>query len=148
MTVELVVGYCVLVFLAVVTASIVGYLATRQPTPTRLRSRLEKDLPELQDDFVVAAQKLGKPRGLTWKHCDWEQERLLARDRTTDAVVALVGVTLHLAAPDSAEEITQPASALFYYTAGRWQTLGKTIFQMRPAEVLERLGDQYEPLSS
>ncbi len=58
-----------------------------------------------------------------------------------------MNVELHLE-PDATHEEERTASAVFFFNAGRWQTVGKTLLNLRPNEVLSRCADQYEPLSA
>ena len=54
--------------------------------------RLQRERLELL--FMPAAAASGKPRGLRWVDCSFEDEVLFARDRETREFVALVGVTI------------------------------------------------------
>jgi hypothetical protein len=147
MTVENVITACASLFLSVVGVSIVAWLSMRPPTPARLLARLARDLPDLQGEFFEAGVRSGRPRGVRWKSCEWGTEHVLARDRTSQEIVALVSVALHLEPGPTGEE-ERSASAVFFYNAGRWQTMGKTVLNLRPSEVLSCYGDQYEPLSA
>ena len=40
------------------------------------------------------------------------------------------------------------AAALFHYKDGAWGTGGRALFNMNPADALERLNDQYEPIET
>ena len=40
------------------------------------------------------------------------------------------------------------AAALFHYKDGSWGTGGRALFNMNPADALERLNDQYEPIEA
>ncbi len=153
MTAEQVIGLCVVMLLALVAASVVGYISMRKPTPVELLARLEKDLPELQAEFFDAGENSGRPHGLRWLRCDWEEEYALVRDRISDEVVALAAVVLHLTPePGETEAEANPTeprlgSAVFFHAAGRWQTVGKVVLNLRPGEVAVHYADQYEPLS-
>ena len=48
----------------------------------------------LEADFVSRAEASGRPRGLRWANCDFEDGVAFARDRRTGRYRALVGVTI------------------------------------------------------
>ena len=126
--------------------------------PARLRRAFADNRQWLQDEFFVAAASTGKPRGLRWKALDWkvqgvEAEPLLARDRGSGEIVALVPVTISFEAIEGSDMEGLPAvgnlrnaSAVFYWREGRWQTAGKAIFNLNPDEALEHFKNQYERL--
>lgn len=146
MTVEMVFLACATSLGCVVAVSAVAWYATRPLSPARLLERLARDLPDLQSEFFEAGVKSGKPRGKRWTGCAWGTEQVLARDKASREIVAFVNVALHLE-PDPSHAEERTGSAVFFFNAGRWQTVGKTLLNLRPSEVLARCGDQYEPLS-
>src|SRR5437016_6233847 len=48
----------------------------------------------LEAHFLSAASATGKPRGLRWKDCDFDNDMELARDRQSGQLLALVPVTI------------------------------------------------------
>src|SRR5262245_7120611 len=52
----------------------------------------------LEAKFVTAASRSGKPRGLRWKDCSFENELELAREKKSGQLVALVPVTIQFEA--------------------------------------------------
>ena len=128
--------------------------------PGRLRRLFAVQRSGLQEDFFVAAASSGKPRGLRWKAIDWkvqgvEPEPLLARERGSGAIVALVPVTIAFEAIEGSDMEGLPAvgnlrnaSAVFFWRGGRWQTIGKVVFNMNPDETLMHFKDQYAPFDS
>jgi hypothetical protein len=40
------------------------------------------------------------------------------------------------------------ASAVFFYDRGRWNTSGKAVFNLNPAEAIEHFKGQYETLQN
>jgi hypothetical protein len=61
--------------------------------------------------------------------------------------VALVSVAVHLD-PGTSEEEERTASAIFFYHAGSWHTVGKSVLNLHPEEVLAHCPEQYEPLAA
>jgi hypothetical protein len=107
----------------------------------------------LEAKFVSTAQATGKPRGLRWKECTFENDLHLARDRTTGELVALVPVTVRFEAIEGGDMEGVPAvahaksaSAVFFFQRGQWLTAGKAVFNMNPGEVLQHFQNRYEPV--
>src|SRR5437660_4401835 len=105
----------------------------------------------LEARFVTAASATGKPRGLIWKDCDFENDVQLARERKTGQLVALVSVTIQFEAIEGSDMEGLPAvgnlrnaSAVFYFHRGQWHTTGKAVFNLNPVEVIEHFKNQYE----
>jgi hypothetical protein len=103
----------------------------------------------LEARFLTAAAATGKPRGLRWKRCDWENRVELARERGTGRLAALVGVTIRFEAIPGSDMEGLPAvgnlrnaSAVFFFDRGRWHTVGKAVFNMNPDEAIAHY--QYE----
>jgi hypothetical protein len=108
---------------------------------------------ELEAAFFAAAAASGKPRGLRWKACDWEPGVEFAREKATGQLAALVGVTIQFEAIEGGDMEGLPAvgnlrnaSAVFFFHDGRWQTTGKTVFNLNPDEALTHFRNQYERL--
>src|SRR5262249_59466273 len=57
----------------------------------------------LEAKFVTAASASGKPRGLRWKDCNFENDLELARDRQSGELVALVPVTVQFEAVEGGD---------------------------------------------
>ncbi|MFN4259404.1 MAG: hypothetical protein ACK4RK_08890 [Gemmataceae bacterium] len=105
----------------------------------------------LEDVFLQAAAATGKPRGLIWKHCDFEPRIELARERRSGQLLALVPVTIQFEAVPGSDMEGLPAvgnlrnaSAVFYFQRGHWHTTGKAVFNMNPDEALAHFKGQYE----
>ena len=69
-----------------------------------------------------------------------------ARELTTGQLAALVGVTIQFEAIEGGDMEGLPAvgnlrnaSGLFFFHEGRWQTIGKAMFNLNPDEVLRAL---------
>jgi hypothetical protein len=105
----------------------------------------------LEARFVTAAGATGKPRGLRWKDCAFENELELARERRTGQLVALVPVTIQFEAVEGSDMEGLPAvgnlrnaSAVFFFHRGHWHTMGKAVFNLNPVEVIQHFQNQYE----
>jgi hypothetical protein len=105
----------------------------------------------LEARFLTAAAATGKPRGLRWKDCSFEAEFELVRERATGQLVALVPVTIQFEAVEGSDMEGLPAvgnlrnaSAVFFFQRGQWLTLGKAVFNLNPAEVIQHFQNRYE----
>ena len=109
----------------------------------------------IESGFIAAAAATGKPRGLRWKDCSFDDEVEFARDRQSRQLIALVAVTIQFEAVAGSDMEGLPAvgnlrnaSAVFFFDGGRWQTAGKAVFNLNPEEAIERFAAQYEPLAA
>jgi hypothetical protein len=87
------------------------------------RELFRRQREHLEAAFFRAASASGKPRGLRWTHCDWDDGAVaFARDRKSGQYLALVGE----------------------HEDGRWATAGRTVFNLNPDEAITHFGNQYE----
>ncbi|MFO0967200.1 MAG: hypothetical protein U0793_16675 [Gemmataceae bacterium] len=113
--------------------------------------RLQRE--RLEAHFVRAASQSGKPRGLLWKDCQFQNDTHYVRERKTGQIAALVGVTIAFEAVPGGDMEGLPAvnnlrtaSAVFFFQAGHWLTVGKAVFNMSPDEAIRHFQNQYERL--
>ncbi len=116
------------------------------------RKRFSEIQGTLQTTFFQLAASSGKPRGLRWKHCDWSDNLVFARERQTGQLLALVGVTLSFEAieggdMEGVEAVgnLRNASAVFFFD-GDWRTVGRVVFNLNPDEAIEHFKTMYEPI--
>jgi hypothetical protein len=119
----------------------------------RARRQFARDREALESAFFRAAAASGKPRGLAWKSCSFQDGVLLARDRANGELVGLVGVTISFEAIEGGgmEEVEavgnlRAATAVFNYDGRQWATGGRAVFNLEPREVLERFGKNLDPI--
>jgi hypothetical protein len=117
----------------------------------RVRELFKLQRERLEAQFLQAAAATGKPRGLRWKDCQWEDPVEFVREKATGQVHALVGVTIAFEAIAGSDMEGLPAvgnlrnaSAVFVFQDGRWQTNGRAVFNMNPDEAVHHLQAQYE----
>ena len=120
-------------------------------SPELAAARFQQQREHLEADFLRAASRSGKPRGLRWKHCDWQREVLFARDKKSGELTALVGVTIQFEAIEGSDMEGLPAvgnlrhaSGVFFFRGGRWRTVGRAVFILNPGEAVEHFKGQYE----
>jgi len=123
----------------------------REVQVERARESFRLQRERLEAKFFDAAARSGKPRGLRWKDCSFENPLELARDRRTGQLIALVPVTIAFEAVEGgpmegveAVGNLRNATAVFVFERGHWATSGKAVFNMNPDEALRHFHNQYE----
>jgi hypothetical protein len=121
----------------------------------RAREMFELQRERLEAMFLRVAAATGKPRGVRWVGCTFDGEPLLARDRQTRKVVALVPATLQFEAVAGGDMEGQPAvdrpktaAAVFAFERGQWVTAGRAVFNMSPDEAVRHFQQQYERIDT
>lgn len=109
----------------------------------------------LEARFLTLASRSGMPRGLRWANCDFEDSYSLARDRHSGELRALVGVTIRFEAVEGGGLEGNPnvhnlraATVVFRHVDGEWQTDGRAIFNLSPAETIEHYHHELEMVDS
>jgi len=148
-----------LILIAVAGGGVIGILVAWRPLRRfgkqvhleRARESFRLQREGLESRFVEAARASGKPRGLSWKDCQFSSEVEFVRDKANGDIAALVGVTIAFEAVEGSDMEGNPnvanlrnASAVFYFHKGHWNTVGKTVFNMNPAEAIEHFKNHYE----
>jgi len=127
----------------------------KQVQDERARELFKLQRERLEAKFQTAAVATGKPRGLRWKQWRWEREAEFVRERRTGQIAALVGVTIQFEAIEGSDMEGLPAvhnlrnaSAVFFFHRGRWDTVGKAVFNMNPNEAVAHFKQQYERIGT
>ncbi|MDA0834846.1 MAG: hypothetical protein O2955_03480 [Planctomycetota bacterium] len=105
---------------------------------------------QLEAKFYDLARLSGKPKGLRWIDCEWQNTVRFARQIETNLLTAFVGVNIRFDAieGEGMEDVAavgtiRDACAVFHYRAGRWGTGGRALFNMNPQEAVDKLHDQF-----
>jgi hypothetical protein len=147
-------------WMVVITLIVGGWLVWSLLRRTLFSRKVERvlrdyvrDRDEIQAEFLQAAAAGGKPRGLVWKQCDFQDGLTLARDRATGELVGLVGATISFEAVKGGdmEDVEavgnlRAATAVLTWKQGQWTTQGRAVFNLEPREVLERYRDSLDPI--
>ena len=135
----------------VVIVLLVGLAVAWRPVRSKMREnelvRARKDFhrhrEHLEARFVRMASQSGKPRGLEWVRCDFDDDVVYARDRHTGELSAFVSVTIGFEAVEGGgmEEVEavgnlRTATAVFRVDQGSWATDGRAIFNLNPVEAI------------
>jgi hypothetical protein len=105
----------------------------------------------LEAHFLSLASSSGRPRGLAWADCDFDDGVAFARDRVSGELRALVGVTISFAAIEGggmedveAVDDLRAATAVFRFDGNHWTTDGRAVFNLNPAETIRWYRNELE----
>ena len=144
---------------AVIGAGLIAVLVLRPIVMRSVEARRRKQARRmfalrrewLEAEFLSLASKSGKPRGLAWVNCVFENHETLARDRKTGELKAFVGVTISFDAIEGGgmEHVEavgnlRAATAVFSYLNDRWTTDGVALFNVNPTEAIKRFEHEVE----
>ncbi len=108
---------------------------------------------QLEAKFFDLASQRGKPRGVRWKACDWQNHVRFARDIQSGIITAFVSVHVSFEAITGSDMedvehvgLLRDGCAVFHYQNGNWGTGGRVLFNMNPSDAVEKLDSQYEEL--
>jgi hypothetical protein len=145
-------------FVSGAAAAVLVLVALRIPGFIRQRRRVAND--QARRDFHLQRERLecvffqtagasGKPRGLRWVDCDFENDVTYACNRQTKQLAALVACTIRFEAIEGGgmEDVAavsnlRSATAVFEFNGKQWRTLGRVIFNLNPSETIEHFRDQ------
>lgn len=121
-------------------------------TAVRLLRSFELDRESLEKQFFQKARTAGIPRGLRWMRCEWLPTRSLLKDKATSEICLLAGVNISFEAIEggdmeniAAVSLIRDACAVFQLSASGWETTGRALFNMNPAEAAVKLSTSYHP---
>jgi len=151
---------CIVIWILAFLFCVAAFFVWMSARPTLAARRTELALKqfvrrreELEAAFFKAASASGKPRGLAWKQCSFQQGVVLARDRGNADLVGLVGVTVSFEAIEGGgmEDVEavgnlRAATAVFTYSKRKWSTQGRVIFNLEPREVLTRYAETLDAI--
>ena len=117
----------------------------------RARETFHRRREWLEADFVSHAGASGKPRGLRWVNCDFDDGVSFARDRRTGRYRALVGVTISFEAIEGGgmEDVEavgnlRAATVVFRLDGPEWRADGRALFNLNPAEAIAHYQNDLE----
>lgn len=125
--------------------------AVRASRYERARRDFHRCRERLEAKYFQLASASGKPRGLRWSSCDFEDDVSYARDRRSGELCAFVAVTIGFEAIEGGgmEHVEavgnlRAATAEFRLRGTRWETDGRTIFNLNPTEAIDYYRDNLE----
>ena len=142
-------GACAILILVVVLGPARSKL--RASRYERARRDFHRCRERLEAKFFQLAAASGKPRGLRWVSCDFEDDVSYARDRRSGELRAFVAVTIGFEAVEGGgmEHVEavgnlRAATAEFCLRLGHWETDGRTIFNLNPTEAIDYYRENLE----
>ena len=146
--------------------AVIGLLAIAAccVVPLLLRRRRERRFAEarklfqirrewLEARFLTLASQSGKPRGLAWVNCDFDDDVAFARDRSSGCLRALVGITISFEAIEDGgmEDVEavgnlRAATAVFRFDGTQWETDGRAVFNLNPHETIQHYQHELDEL--
>ena len=140
-------GLCV----AIAAAWIPLRKSLREKELKRLYRDFHHHREHLEAHFFKIAANSGKPRGLAWTQCEFEDDVIYARDKRSGEIRALVGITISFEAVEGGgmeeiEFVTAPrdATAVFRVDQGKWITDGRAIMNLNPTEAVRHFQHDLE----
>ena len=123
----------------------------RERQLARARRDFHRQREHLEARFIQLATRSGKPRGLEWVRCDFDDDVTYARHRHSGELSAFVGVTIGFEAVEGGgmEDVEavgnlRAATAVFRVERGSWATDGRALFNLNPAEAIAYYQDNLE----
>ena len=123
----------------------------KRATVERARKLFHLQRERAEHQFFTLAARSGKPRGLEWTDCEFEDGVSLARERQSGRLQALVGVTVRFKAIAGGGMEDNPnvglpraATAVFQLDGDDWTTAGRVIFNLNPAEAIKHHQQELE----
>lgn len=110
----------------------------------------------LEAKFLTLASQSGKPRGLAWDDCEFDNGVAMARDRRSGQLRAFVAVTISFSAVEGggmedveAVDDLRAATAVFAMNeSGEWTTEGRAIFNLSPHQAIEHFQKEVIPIEA
>lgn len=124
-----------------------GYRRSRRTAKEVATARAALDRGgDCREQFLAAANRTGKPRGLIWSGLEWSPSApVFARDVAGGELYALVGASFFFTAVaggdmEGVEAVgdVRGGTAVFVWRDGRWETDGRAVLNLEPTETLAR----------
>ncbi|HEV3439764.1 MAG TPA: hypothetical protein VG122_20530 [Gemmata sp.] len=103
-----------------------------------------------EEQLLKNAAATGLPRGLKWLSCQISGDALLVRDTLTGGIVALVPVVIQFEPIEGSdmEDVPaarepRPATAVFAFSRGTWETNGRVVFNHTPEQTVTAFTPQF-----
>ncbi|MBL8848361.1 MAG: hypothetical protein JNG89_01700 [Planctomycetaceae bacterium] len=125
----------------------------RRAQQQRAINQFRFDREHLEAKFFELASQSGKPRGLRWLACDWQNTVRFARDKQSGLMTAFVSCEVRFEAEEGGdmEDVAavgtiRDACAVFHWDGRHWGTGGRALFNMDAHAAVTRLDGQYIPI--
>ncbi len=125
--------------------------ALRESQLARARRDFHRQREHLEARFLQIAARSGKPRGLEWTNCEFDDAVVYARDRRSGELSAFVAITISFEAVEGgpmegveAVGNLRAATAVFRVRRRNWATDGRAIFNLNPTEAIRYFQENLE----
>ena len=120
----------------------------------RAKQRFHAQRERLEAKFVQLAAAHVGPNAPRWADCSFDDDVAYVRSRATGELSAFVAVTIATeesgSAPYGPAEVVgnlQAGTAVFRFDRDHWDTDGRAILNLSPAEAIHRFGENLEIVS-
>ena len=114
----------------------------------RARRAFHRERERAEAKFFELAAGSGKPRGLRWRDCEFDDGVAYARDKKTGELRAFVAVTVSFEAVEGGgmEDVEavsnlRAATAVFRRKDQHWTSDGRVIFNLNPTQAIAHFQD-------
>jgi hypothetical protein len=128
-----------------------GWRRVQEGRTLRARELFHRRREWLEAEFLSRAGRSGRPRGLEWVDCDFDDHVAFARRRQDGQLHALVAVTIRFEAViggdmEHVEAVgnLRSATAVFRFDRDHWETEGRTVFNLSPEETIQHFAHELE----
>jgi hypothetical protein len=138
-----------------IVAAVLAYRPTRsrwrEAQLVRARRDFHLQREHLEARFIKLASSSGKPRGLDWVRCEFDDGVVYVRDRQSGELSAFVAIVVGFEAIEGGgmEHVEavgnlRAATAVFRLHQGHWATEGRPIFNLNPTEAVRHFEKNLE----
>ncbi len=127
--------------------------ATEAPDYRQQITEFNDNRETLQKSFFQVCSESGRPRGLSWKDCKFEEDIKFVIENHSLNLHTLVPVIISFEAipggpMEEMEAVSnlRVGSALFVHTGDQWATRGDVIYNLSPDEAFQHYHDNYTAL--
>lgn len=139
--------------LALLSTAIWAMTGRRRDSGAAIRE-FQESQPSLQQAFQKAASE-SAPRGLRLVDCEFSGEPLFAKDKNNGNLRGFLSVTIRFEAIPGGDMEDNPnvanlraATALFHQEKTGWRPDGKILYNLEPADAIERFSHELTPIES
>jgi len=153
------IGWVIALFAAVATGIVAvvwrpTLVSFRESRFSHARRQFHRQREYLEARFLHLATASGRASRLRWEECEFADDVTYARDRHSRKLCAFVAVTM---AYDTGADMMnngglmgggsttdlRSATAVFHLAHGRWNTYGRTVFDLNPTEAVIHFKDHF-----
>jgi hypothetical protein len=131
-----------------------GKRSVRRPPWAIIKRRFHAQRERLEAKFVQLAATSHNAETRRWAGCSFADDVAYVRSRATGELAAFVAVSISPDDTESADYVgpdsrrsTQAGTAIFRFDRDHWETDGRAILNLNPAEAVRHYRDEFEVVS-